>query len=68
PTPPALQTVSHPQYISPFHPETSHNANYENITIQFWGLCKRVWGAPSRMPKCLKSQNVSFELLWRILL
>ncbi len=28
PTPPAPQTVSHPQYISPSHPGTSHNANY----------------------------------------
>lgn len=28
PTPPALQTVSHPQYILRYRQRTSHNVNY----------------------------------------
>ena len=39
PTLPATQTVSHPRYISRFHPGTSHNVNYEfyflSISTQF---------------------------------
>ena len=34
PNPPVSQTESHPQYILQFHPETSHNANYQRIDIK----------------------------------